>query len=176
MSKAMEIVDITPELLETILLTFHTDSERDLARKIVALFLGHGLSVKVKQYHQACMKGTYRILCFVKKSAEAVIINNKGMGREGVSFQVRLDDRSVLKNLDNLSDNLKNQIIAAADCGYCSTKCDKKKYIFTYQGQEYVKCHFLCNNFIFQNLDRDGNSDLLEIIDNEIKLKCRPEK
>ena len=80
MSKAMEIVEITPELLETILLTFHTDSERELARKIVALFLEHGLSVKVKQYHQACMKGTYRILCFVKKKRRSCHYQQQGHG------------------------------------------------------------------------------------------------
>lgn len=80
----MEVVDITPALLETILATFHTDAEKELSRQIVRCFAARGLPVKVKQYHQPCMNGTYRILCFIKKSAEAVIINNKGMGCDGV--------------------------------------------------------------------------------------------
>ncbi|MFA7672906.1 MAG: hypothetical protein WCY62_03525 [Clostridia bacterium] len=176
MSKAMEIVDNTPELLETVLLTFNTDSEKELARKIVRLFLDNGFPVKVKQYYQACMQGTYRILCLIKKGTEAVIINNKGMGRDGVSFQVRFDDRSIFEKLDSLSENVRNQIINAANCGYCSTKCDNKKYIFTYQGQKYVKCRFLCNNFTFQNLNTEENNDLLDIVNNEIKFAINPAK
>ena len=123
-----------PELLETILTTFQADNEKELARQIVKRFLDSGLPVKVKQYHQACMNGTYRILCFIKKSAEAVIINNKGMGRDGVSFQVRISDRDTLEKLDSFSENVKRQILNADDYGYCSSKREGKKYIFTYRG------------------------------------------
>ena len=171
MSKTMEVIDLTPELLETILLTFSTDNEKELTRQIVRLFMDCGFPVKVKQYHQACMKGTFRILCFIKKSAEAVIINNKGMGRGGVSFQVRIDDRSTLDKLDRFSENIKNQILNSADCGYCSSKCGSKKYTFTYQGNDYIKCHFLCNNFIFEKLENDDMKDLIGIITSEIEYK-----
>ncbi len=171
MSKKMEVIDITPELLETILATFQTDNEKELARQIVKRFLDSGLPVKVKQYHQACMNGTYRILCFIKKSAEAVIINNRGMGRDGVSFQVRIDDRSALEKLDRFGENVKSQILNAGDCGYCSAKCEDKKYVFAYQGKEYVKCHFLCNNFTFENVENDDIKDLVEIVTNEIRHK-----
>ena len=176
MSKAMEIIDITPDLQETILTTFSSDNEKELARKIVKSFNNCGFSVKVKQYNQECMKETYRILCFMKKSAEAVIINNKGMGRDGVSFQVRIDDRSTFERLDSFSNNIKKQILNAGDCAYCSSKCDNKKYIFTYQGNEYIKCHFLCNNFSFQNLEKNDIKDLVEIINNEIRYKLRHSK
>lgn len=171
MSKKMEVIDITPELLETILATFQTDNEKELARQIVKRFWDSGLPVKVKQYHQACMNGTYRILCFIKKSAEAVIINNRGMGRDGVSFQVRIDDRSALEKLDRFGENVKSQILNAGDCGYCSAKCEDKKYVFAYRGKEYVKCHFLCNNFTFENVENDDIKDLVEIVTNEIRHK-----
>lgn len=176
MSKVMEIVDITPDLLETILTTFSSDNEKELARKIVGSFHDSGFSVKVKQYHQECMKGTYRILCYIKKSGEAVIINNKGMGRDGVSFQVRIDDRSAFEKLDTYSNNIKKQILNAGDCAYCSSKCENKKYIFTYQGNEYIKCHFLCNNFTFQNLEKNDINYLAEIINNEIRYKLSSAK
>ena len=171
MSKKMEVIDITPELLETILATFQTDNEKELARQIVKRFWDSGLPVKVKQYHQACMSGTYRILCFIKKSAEAVIINNRGMGRDGVSFQVRIDDRSALEQLERFGENVKSQILNAGDCGYCSAKCEDKKYVFAYRGKEYVKCHFLCNNFTFENVENDDIKDLVEIVTNEIRHK-----
>lgn len=168
MSKTLEVIDITPELLEKILTTFHTDDEKELARQIVKCFVEHGLPVKVKQYNQPCMKGTYRILCFIKKRAEAVIINNKGMGRDGVSIQVRIDDRRTLEKLDDFGENIKNQFLNAADCGYCSSKCEGKKYIFTYQGKEYTKCRFICSNFSFQDLKNSDIHELMYIIKNEI--------
>ena len=168
MAKPMEMIDISPELLDTILATFHTEDEKDAARQIVRCFGECGLPVKVKQYHQPCMQGTFRILCFIKKSAEAVIINNKGMGRDGVSIQVRIEDRSTLERLDCLGENIKLQILNAGDCGYCSSKCDNKKYVFTHQDKSYVKCRFLCNNFTFQNLCKSDIPALVSIIKNEI--------
>lgn len=171
MSKAMEVVDITPELLETILSTFNTEDEKELTRQIVKCFDEYGFHVKVKQYNQPCMKDTYRIVCFIKKSAEAVIINNKGMGRDGVSIQVRIDERSTLEGLNDFSENIRKQILNAADCGYCSSKCEGKKYIFTYQGNEYTKCRFICNNFSFQKIKNKDINDLMHIINNEILKK-----
>lgn len=171
MSKAMEVIYITPELLETILTTYNTEDEKEMTRQIINRFVKCGFPVKVKQYNQSCMKGTYRILCFIKKNAEAVIINNKGMGRDGVSIQVRIDERSTLEKLNSFSENIKNQIINAGDCGYCSSKCEGKKYTFTYQGNEYTKCHFICNNFSFQNIRNNDIKDLMYIINNEIMYK-----
>ena len=168
MSNAMEIVDITPDLLQTILTTFNTDNERELTRKIIECYVENGFTVKVKQYNQPCMKGTYRILCFIKKSAEAVIINNKGMGRDGVSFQIRIDEIGIFERLNELSENIKKQILNATDCSYCSSKCEGKKYIFTYQGNEYTKCRFICNNFYFQNISNNDINDFMDIINNEI--------
>ena len=54
----MEVIDLTPELLETILLTFSTDNEKELTCQIVRLFMDCGFPVKVKQYHQACIVQT----------------------------------------------------------------------------------------------------------------------
>jgi hypothetical protein len=171
MSKAMDVTDISQELFETILATFNTEDEKETARQIVKCFIGRGLPVKVKQYNQPCMEGTFRILCFIKKSAEAVIINNKGMGRDGVSIQVRIEDRSTLDKLNDFSENIRNQILNSANCGYCSSKCDDKKYVFNYQESEYIKCHFLCNNFTFQNIDKNDIENLMNIINNEITYK-----
>ena len=67
--------------------------------------------------------------------------------------------------------DFKKQILDAADCGYCSSKCEGKKYIFTYQGKEYTKCRFLCNNFSFQNIKNNDINDLMDIINNEILYK-----
>ena len=134
-------------------------------------FADRSLPVRVKQYNQPCMKGTFRIMCFIKKSAEAVIINNKGMGRDGVSIQVRIDDRNTLSKLDDFNENIRNQILNSGDCGHCSSKCEGKQYVFTYQENEYVKCHFLCNNFSFQNINKNDIADLIEIINNEIEYK-----
>ena len=107
MSNAMEIVNITPGLLQTILTTFNTDNERELTRKI-------------------------------------------------------------FERLNELSENIRKQILNATDCSYCSSKCECKKYIFTYQGNEYTKCRFICNNFYFQNISNNDINDLMDIINNEI--------
>ncbi len=171
MSGTKKALDFSPELFETVLATFKTEDERETARQIVNCFIGRGLPVKVKQYTQPCMEGTFRILCFIKKSSEAVIINNKGMGREGVSIQVRIEDRTTLNKLDDFSENIRNQILNSANCSYCSSKCGDKKYIFTYQECEYIKCHFLCNNFTFQNIGKSDIDSLMYIINNEITRK-----
>ena len=149
MSGTKKANDLSAEFLETFLSSI--DGESEIVRQIVKRFVDCGLPVKTKQYDQLSMGGTFRILCFIKKSAEAVIINNKGMGRDGMSIQLRIDDRSTLDKIDSFSQNIKNQILNAGNCGYCSSKCESKKYVFTYQENEYVKCHFLCNNFSFQN-------------------------
>jgi len=171
MSGTKKADDFSPELLEIILSTIDIDNEKEIIRQIVGRFLDCGLPVKVKQYNQPCMVGTFRILCFIKKSAEAVIINNKGMGHDGVSIQVRIEDRSTFDKLDSFSGNIRNQIINSANCGHCSSKCENKQYAFTYEEKAYVKCHFLCNNFSFQNMDKNDIDSLMDIINNEIEYK-----
>jgi len=171
MSGTKKAIDLSPEFLETFLTTIHNEDEKEVVRQIVNCFVDCNLPVKTKQYDQVCMEGTFRILCFIKKSAEAVIINNKGMGREGMSIQMRIDDRSVLNNIDSFSPNIKNQILNAGNCGNCSSKCEGKKYVFTYQNNEYIKCHFLCSNFYFQSIEQNDISCLIKIINNEIAYK-----
>jgi len=171
MSGTKKSNDLSAEFLETFLSTIDEENEKEIVRQIVKHFVDCGLSVKAKQYDQPCMEGTFRILCFIKKSAEAVIINNKGMGRDGMSIQVRIDDRSILDNIDRFSQNIRNQILNAGNCGYCSSKCESKKYVFTYKENEYIKCHFLCNNFCFQNIDKNDIGSIMDIIDNEIAYK-----
>lgn len=60
---------------------------------------------------------------FYRKSAEAVVINNRGMGYDGVSIQVRIGERSVPESLDDFTENIGNQILNAAGCGNCSSRC-----------------------------------------------------
>lgn len=171
MSGTKKAIDLSEEFLETFLSSIYEENEKEIVRQIVKRFVDCGLPVKTKQYDQPCMEGTLRILCFIKKSTEAVIINNKGMGRDGMSIQVRIDDRSTLDKLDSFSQNIKNQILNAANCGHCSSKCEGKKYVFTYQENEYIKCHFLCSNFSFQNIDKNDIGDVMDIISNEIAYK-----
>jgi len=171
MSGTKKANDLSKDFLETFLTTIHNENEKEAVRQIVDLFVEFNLPVKTKQYDQVCMEGTFRILCFIKKSAEAVIINNKGMGREGMSIHVRIDDRNILNNIDSFSPNIKNQILNAGNCGNCSSKCEGKKYVFTNQNNEYIKCHFLCSNFYFQNIEQNDISCLIEIINNEIAYK-----
>jgi len=171
MAQTLEVVDASPELLEEVIATFGSEEEKELARQIVKCFVEYKLPVKVKLYHQQCMKGTYRILCYIKKSAEAVIINNKGMGHDCVSFQVRIEDRSALTKLDCYSDGVRSQIVNARDCGNCSSKCEHKKYVFAFKEKEYVKCRFICNNFSFVDIDKNDAKCLMGIIENEITYK-----
>ena len=170
MSGTKKALDLSAEFLETFLLTIKED-EKEIVRQIVKRFEDCGLPIKTKQYDQPCMEGTFRILCFIKKSAEAVIINNKGMGREGVSIQVRINDKGILDRLDDLSENVRNQILNSGNCRNCSSKCENKKYSFKYQKKAYLKCHFICNNFFFQNLDKNDIKCLLSIIKNEINYR-----
>jgi hypothetical protein len=167
----MYVTDVSQELLETVLTTFNTEEEKETTRQIVKCFIERGLPVKVKQYNQPCMKDTFRILCFINRSSEAVIINNKGMGRDGVSIQLRIEDRSTLDKISDFSENIRNQILGSADCGYCSSKCGDKKYVFTHKGREYIKCHFLCNNFTFQNIEKSDTDNLIYLINNDITYK-----
>ena len=171
MSGTKKAIDLSEEFLETFLSSLYDENEKELVRRIVTCFADCGLPVKTKQYDQPCMEGTLRILCFIKKSAEAVIINNKGMGHDCMSIQVRIDDRSILDKIDSFSPNIRNQILNAANCGHCSTKCENKKYRFTYQENEYVKCRVLCSNFSFQHIDKNGVCDIMDIINNEIAYK-----
>ena len=171
MSGTKKAIDLSAELLETFLSTIDGENEKEMVQQIVKRFVDCGLPVKIKQYNQPCMDGTFRILCFIKKSAETVIINNKGMGRDGMSVQVRIEDRSTLDKIDGFSQNIKNQILNAGNCGYCSSKCDGKKYVFTYQDNEYIKCHFICSNFSFQNIDKNDVDGIMHIINNEIAYK-----
>jgi hypothetical protein len=171
MSGTKKAIDLSAELLETFLSTVYEENEKEIVQQIVERFVDCGLPVKMKQYDQPSMKGTFRILCYIKKSAEAVIINNRGMGRGGISIQVRIDDRSTFDRIDSFSQNIKNQILNAGNCGYCSSKCESKKYAFIYQEKEYTKCHFLCNNFFFQNIDKNDVDGIMDIISSEIAYK-----
>ena len=171
MSGTKKANDFSAEFMETFLSTIYEENEKEIVRQIVKRFTDCGLPVKTKQYDQACMEGTYRILCFIKKSAEAVIINNKGMGRDGMSIQVRIDDRSIFDKIDGLSQNVRNQILNAVNCGNCSPKCEGKKYKFSYEEVKYIKCHFLCNNFSFHNIDINDIGSIMDIINNEIAYK-----
>ena len=171
MSGSKLTYDMTEEFLELFLSTLDTEDDRAVVRQIVTRFAECGLPVKTKRYDTLSMAGTMRIVCHVRKSAEAVIVNNRGMSRDSLSIQVRIDDRDVFEELDKLGPNVRNQILNAGNCGFCSPKCDGKRYVFAYDGNEYAKCRTLCSNFFFQNIGPDDVSGLMRIINGEIAYK-----
>ena len=160
--------ELSPEWMETFLSTVPREADREAAERIVGLFRERGLPVKSKSYDMACMAGTFRILCFVKKSREAVILNNRGMGRPGFSVQLRIENPRAFERLDGLSPNIRGQILRARDCGYCQPNCEGKRYAFAYQGAEYVKCRAFSVNFFLENFESEDIQSLMELVRGEV--------
>jgi len=47
----------------------------------------------------------------------------------------------------------------------------KKSKTFQRNPKEYIKCHFLCSNFIFTDINENDIDCLIDIINNEIAYK-----
>ena len=177
MSNIMQIYDYSPELLQNILSVIDRKAERDLTERIVRYFIDAGLTVKVKHIFYDKPWAYFRVMCYIKKSAEAVIINTKtDLGKEGVvdgmAFQLRISNTKTFEELDKLSENVRNQIVNANDCGYCSAKCEGKRHTFSYNGTDHVKCHFICSNFRFADISEIDIASIMAIIKNEFdKIK-----
>lgn len=176
MATYMEVYDYTPDLLDRIIADVDENSEKLIIKKTIEMFCDAGLTIKVKHLFPNTLNAYYRIMCFIKKSAEAVIINTRtDIGKEGVinghNIQIRICNQNTLDNLDQLNESIRNQIINAQDCRFCSNKCVGKRYVFTYNNTEYTKCQYLCSNFrIIVDNEEDVNS-VIDIIRAEISYK-----
>lgn len=168
--------DYSPELIDNILACVDNTLEKSLIDQIIEEFYKAGLFIKIKHCFPDMPKAYYRILCFIKKSSEAVIINTRqDLGKDGVvdglNIQIRITNQYTLNNLDQLSENVRNQIVNANDCRYCSEACIGKKYVFSYNNIDYAKCQYLCSNFRIMIENIDDIKSVMDIIKAEISYK-----
>jgi len=165
--------EYSEELHERIISDIENSLDKELIERVLGVFNDAGLPIKVKHLFPDTPNAYYRILCFIKKSAEAVIINTRtDLGKEGVteglSTQVRIANKNTFDKLDQFTENIRTQIIKANDCRFCSDKCEGKRYEFEYNDDKYVKCHYLCSNFCFTIHDIADIEDIISIIKDEL--------
>lgn len=178
MSSVMKVYDYSSEIVNGIIASIENQAEKSVAQQIIERFVQAGLTVKVKHIFYDKPWAYYRILCFIKKSAETVIINTKNdLGKDGVvdgmNIQIRITNGNTFEKLDELECSVRKQIINAHDCSYCSAKCEGKRYLFAYQGKDYVKCQFLCSNFRFANICKSSIPSIITIVNGELdKVKA----
>ena len=176
MPSVMTTYDASPDMLALVLSSIDTPAVQFAVREAISFFLEAGLVVKIKHLFPDTPNAYFRILCFIKKSAEALIINTRtDRGREGVTdgvnFQLRILNPETFARLNELSPSILRQILSANDCRFCSSKCEGKRYVFSYDGKEYVKCQYLCSNFRF-TIEEEAEADsLLDLIRREIEYK-----
>lgn len=173
MSSVMNVFPYSPDLLDDILTDINSDVAKKTARQIIRLFDEAGLTIKVKHIFPMKPTAYYRVLCFIKKSKETVIINTKQDNGpagvvEGMNIQLRIENENSFTTLDDLTENIRRQILNASDCRFCSPKCDGKRYIFTYHGTEYTKCQMLCSNFRLRVTDENDINSIIKLVGLEI--------
>jgi hypothetical protein len=181
MSSVMEVLPYSPDFLETIVSEIKGQSGKKLANEIISCFDKAGLTVKVKQLFPNKPNSYCRVLCFIQKSREAVIINTKtDCGTDGVvegmNIQVRIENKNTFDKINEFNGNVCSQFLNANDCRYCSTKCEGKRYTFSFNGKDYVKCQFLCSNFRFVDIKKDDIPHIMDIINGEINFKEKKRK
>ena len=93
-----------------------------------------------------------------------------------MNFQLRIENQSSFDKLKEFNDNIRNQILNANDCRYCSTKCEGKRYTFSFDGKDHVKCQMLCSNFRFENINKNDINNIMDIINGEIDYKDKKNK
>jgi len=137
---------------------------KKLTKNIVDLFVEHNLTYKIRMGYG----NIYRIFCFIQKSKEALIINSVGKNFGPYEIQIRINNKLTFDKLGHYSKNVRDQIIGGKDCRkpYCCN-CGKE-YIFQYLDKNYRKCHMLCDNFYFRNLNDEDIDSILDIVRNEI--------
>ena len=149
--------------------------------RILSIFHEAGLTIKVKHLFPDTPNAYYRILCFIKKSAESVIINTRtDLGKEGVinglSIQIRIANKGTFDMLEQFTDSIRSQIVGANECRFCSAKCEGKRYEFAYAGTKYTKCQYLCSNFRLTVHDEETVDDVVSIIKDELAYKNAKKK
>jgi len=172
MPPAKQALPYSPDLLDSIVEDIEGLAAKNVVREIIQRFDAEGFTVKIiGEPHQH-----YRVLCYIKKSKETVSISiKKDHGVEESDIKIRIENRNTFDKLDEFTANVRNQILNATDCHYCGTKCDGKRYIFTYHGNEYVKCQYLGCNFRFKATDESDAASIMEIVNGELTYK-RPRK
>lgn len=168
--------DYSPELHDRIMADIDQPLDKVCAKKILNIFHDAGLPIKVKHLFPDTPNAYYRILFFIKKSAESVIINTRtDLGKEGVvdglSIQIRIVNINTFGKLAQFTENIRSQITGANECRFCSANCEGKRYEFTYAGIEYTKCRYLCSNFRLTIHNDEDINDVVSIIKAELVYK-----
>ena len=173
--------DYSPEIHESIMDDLDQTIDKVCVERILSIFHEAGLTIKVKHLFPDTPNAYYRILCFIKKSAESVIINTRtDLGKEGVinglSIQIRIANKGTFDMLEQFTDSIRSQIVGANECRFCSAKCEGKRYEFAYAGTKYTKCQYLCSNFRLTVHDEETVDDVVSIIKDELAYKNAKKK
>ena len=149
------------------------ETQREAASGIVRRFSEAGLPVKVKRLSHSKPCDRFRILCYVQKNKESVVVNTDMWGFGGLRIQMRIFNGESFERLNELSENIRSQIVNGRDCSHCWPKCDGKQYRFSYGGTEYVKCQNFGCNFRFKIADEADADNLTALTEREIGLAKR---
>ena len=155
------------DLLNNIIENINGQAAKNVVREILQCFHKKGFNIKIQHIIPNKSCGYYRMLCFVKKSKETVIIDTKKTrSLDGVGLKIRIEKKSTFEKLDEFTDNIRNQILNGVDCRYCGVKCER--YTFSYHGKVYVKCQYLGCNFRFSKIDESDIAGIMEIVNGEL--------
>lgn len=173
--------EYSPEIHGRIMDGIDQTIDKVCVERVLSIFHAAGLPIKVKHLFPDTPNAYYRILCFIKKSAESVIINTRtDLGKEGVidglSIQIRIANKRTFDKLEQFTDSIRAQIIGANECRFCSEKCEGKRYEFSYAGTQYTKCQYLCSNFRLTVHDEETIADVVSIIEAELACKSTKKK
>lgn len=173
--------DYSPKIHERVMDDLDQTIDKVCAERILSIFCDAGLTIKVKHLFPDTPNAYYRVLCFIKKSAESVIINTRtDLGKKGVvnglSIQIRIVNKNTFDMLEQFTESIRSQIIGADECRFCSEKCEEKRYEFAYTGTKYIKCRYLCSNFRLTVHDEKTVDDVITIIKNELAYKNAKKK
>ena len=144
--------------------------QKEAARRIVQCFSDADLPIQVKRFSRSKPNNRFRILCFVQKNTESVVINTDMWGFGGMAFQMRIYNSDSFGRLDELSKNIRRQILNGRDCSFCWPKCNGKQYSFTYRETDYIKCRNFGRNFRFRVVDENDITSLIALVKREIDL------
>ena len=176
MSSTIQVLPYSADILDNIIADIEGQAAKNVVRKIIQCFYNEGCTINVQHVIPVKKSAYYRVLCFIKKSKETVSINTKkdcsrDVVNEGVDIKIRIEDQNTFEKLAEFTNNIRNQILNAIDCHYCSVKCKGKKYIFAFHGKEYVKCQYLGCNFRFPKIDESDIASIMIIVNAELAQK-----
>lgn len=159
-------VDVSPEEIAAII---ENPVDKKIALAILQVFSENELTYQTRTMYKpsnVVEPDDYRVFCYIKKSREALIINTKWENL--FRLQIRILNKAAFEKLDEYSENIRNQILNARNCGNCP--CKKKiTYDFAYKGKQYKKCYMLCSNFWLCNFNADDIDSIIDIVKGEIE-------